>query len=270
MNGRWALRTVIGIVILCAWIPVAFAQEGAAAAPEERTALDKDLDKVWGKERDIKVIQKRVFEKDQRHELGFSLGSIPNDPFFNYFPIGLRYAYFPIESVAVEFSGAYVVAPETTIQKNIRDFSGGAINTIKLGDRIQWHAGINAHWIPIHAKVSLMNMKLTSLDLGLTIGLGLMGSQIYEDDKWKTRWSYDHAIPFNIQANIGLCIRWFLTDYLAIRIDYRNYIFPTFPGSSETFVGGKVVRKYNSEWSDGVRSLSEISLGLSYLTPAPK
>jgi outer membrane beta-barrel protein len=268
MNGRWALRTVIGIVILCAWIPVAFAEEGASAQ-EERSALDKDLDKVWGKERDIKVIQKRVFEKDKRHEVGLLLGAIPNDSFFNFFPVGLRYAYFPLESVAVEFSGAYVASSQSQLQKDIKSFST-AIKTVKLGDRVEWYAGVNAHWIPIHAKVSILNKKLTSLDLGVTIGFGLIGSKVNEDNKWETRWSYDHAIPFNIQMNIGLSLHWFLTDYLAIRLDYRNYIFPAYPGStSVTKSDGSVVRNYNSEWGD-VRSLSEISIGLSYLSPAPK
>jgi len=271
MNGRWALRTVIGIVILCAWVPVASAEEGAPAAQEERTTLDKELDKVWGKERDLRIIQKRAFEKDLRHAVGFYVGVIPSNPFFNYFPVGLRYDYFPMESVAIEVSGAYVPSAVSAHAESIKDVSGRRVLSVDVGDRVQWYAGLNAHWIPIHAKVNILNKKLTSLDLGITAGLGLMGSQVRETeaDSWKTRWSYNGAVPFNLQFNLGLGLHWFLTDYLAIRLDYRNYIYPKYPGAPTTdTVTGK--KKYPSEWGNNVESLSEISIGLSYLTPAPK
>jgi len=264
MNGRWALRTVIGIVILCAWIPVASAEEGAPAVQEERTALDKDLDKVWGKERDVKVIQKRVFEKDQRHEIGVLLGIIPNDSFFNYFPVGLRYDYFFNESVAIELSGAYVPAVDTNLRKDLLKFSGNAISSVQIPERVKWYAGVNAYWAPVHGKISIFNAKLTSFDIGLLVGIGAIGSDTYNNlkKKWETRYSYSGKVPLNFQANLGLGLHLFLTDYLALRLDYRHYIFPAYPGKNGT--------KYNSEWSDGVRSLAEVTLGLGYFTPAPK
>jgi outer membrane beta-barrel protein len=257
MNGRWALRTVIGIVILCAWIPVAFAEEGAPAQ-EERTALDQNLDKVWGKERDVKVIQKRVFEKDQRHEIGILVGIIPNDSFFNYFPVGLRYDYFLNESVAIELSGAYVPSVDTNLRKDLLKFSGNAISSVQIPEKVTWYAGINAYWAPIHGKLSIFNAKLTSFDIGLLVGLGVIGSETYNNlhKKWEARKSYG-SVPFNFQANLGLGMHLFLTDYLALRLDYRHYIFPAYPD------GG-------SEWSNGVRSLAEVTLGLGYFTPAPK
>lgn len=254
MNGRWALRTVIGIVVLFAAIPVATGQE------VEKTVLDQKLDKVWGKERDLKVIQKRVFEKANRHEIGVLVGIIPNDSFFNYFPVGLRYDYFFLESVALEIAGAYVPSTESALRSDLMKFSGGAVSSVQIPERVNWYAGLNVYWAPVHGKVSLFTSKLTSFDIGLLVGLGLIGSEYYDNlaKSWKTRKSYDNAVPFNLMANLGLGFHLFLTEYLALRLDYRHYIFPAYPG------------KGNSEWSDGVRSLAEVTLGLGYFTPAPK
>ena len=54
MKGRWALRLVLGVVAMCLAIPTALG--------DEKTPLDKELDQVWGKERDIKVIEKRLLD----------------------------------------------------------------------------------------------------------------------------------------------------------------------------------------------------------------
>ncbi|MBP7125484.1 outer membrane beta-barrel domain-containing protein [Myxococcota bacterium] len=260
MNGRWAFGMVVGLVVLTSGVS-GLAQEAATEAPaEERTTLDRNLDRVWGKEREVRVIQKRIYEKDQRHEIGLLVGIIPNDSFFNYFPVGLRYDYFFLESVAIEVAGAYVPSTDSNLRKDLLKFSGNAISTVQIPERVQWYAGLNAFWAPIHGKLSIFNAKLTSFDIGVLIGLGVMGSQIYDNLKksWTTRWSYDGNVPFNLMMNLGLGAHLFLTDYLALRLDYRHYIFPAYPG------------KGNSEWSDGVRSLAEITLGLGYLTPAPK
>jgi outer membrane beta-barrel protein len=244
----------MGLVVLFAAIPLARGDEAPA-----RTPLDRELDQVWGKERDIKVIEKRLYQKDQRHEIGFFVGMIPNDSFFNYFPVGLRYDYFFLESVALELVGAYIPSMESGVRKDLVEFSKGAVIKVNLPERVNWYAGINAYWVPVHGKVALFSSKLTSFDIGLLIGLGVIGSEFQDTDgAYKTRWSYDGAIPFNLQANLGLGFHLFLTDYLALRLDYRHYIYPAYPGPG------------NSEWSDGVRSLAEITLGLGYFTPAPK
>lgn len=252
MNGRWALRAMVSFVVLFAAVPMAMGQEN------EQTVLDQKFDKVWGKERDLKVIQKRVYEKANRHEIGILLGMIPNDSFFNYFPVGLRYDYFFLESVALEVAGAYVPSSSSSLRKDLLEFSGGAIQGVQLPERVQWYAGLNVYWAPVHGKVSLFTTKLTSFDIGLLVGLGILGSQKEQDGKWVTRKSYGDAVPFNLMANLGLGFHLFLTDYLALRLDYRHYIFPALPDRGQ------------SEWSNGVRSLAEITLGLGYFTPAPK
>ena len=88
----------------------------------------------------------------------------------------------------------------------------------------------------------------------------MIGTQVYNgtNKAWESRYSYDGAIPFNLMANLGAFLKFYATDFLAVSLDYRHYIFPSYPGAD----GG--------EWSDGVRSLAEITVGVTYFTPAPK
>ena len=250
MNGRWALRTIISFVVLVVGLP-AFAQEA--------TTLDSNLDKIWGKERELKVIEKKQFLPDYRHEIGLFVGVIPNDPFFVYVPIGLRYDYHFMEGLAFEVAGAYIPSANTGLLDEIVEGTKQAIYKGELLERVNWYVDFNILWSPFHGKFSVMNKHITSFDAGFLIGLGVVGSQYYDKKgDLKTRWSYDGAIPFNLMANLGAFIKFWVTDYLAVSIDYRHYIFPKYPGPG------------NGEWSDGVSSMAELSVGISYITPAPK
>lgn len=253
MFGRWASRTLIGIVVLCAFVPAAFGEEG--------TPLDKELDKVWGKERGISVIEKRAFEKDQRHEIGLLFGAIPTDPFFNYITIGLRYDFFILESVAIELAGAYVHPFDSGLRDDLVKKSGGAFtDQTNPSERVKWYAGVNAYWAPIHGKFEIFASKIATFDVGLLLGLGIIGSEYHKgglDAEWTTRKSYG-SVPFNVMGNIGLGCHFVLTDYLALRVDYRHYLFPRYPGAN------------SNEWTNGVAHFGEFTVGLGYFTPAPK
>jgi outer membrane beta-barrel protein len=253
MNGRWAIRTIISFVVLAVGIP-AFAQE---------TKLDTNLDKIWGQERELKVIEKKQFLPDFRHEVGIFLGVIPNDPFFVFVPIGLRYEYHFMESLSFELAGCYAPSAETGLVGEIKSGTGNAIFRGDLLERFNWYVDANIKWAPFHGKFQVMNKRITSFDAGFLVGIGVMGSQVYKGGELETRWNYDGAIPFNLMANLGAFIKFWVTDYLAVSIDYRHYIYPKFPGFN---TDGSV----KGEWSDGVSSLAEISFGLTYVTPAPK
>lgn len=253
MNGRWAIRTIISFVVLVVGIP-AFAQE---------TNLDSNLDKIWGKERELNVIEKKQFLPDYRHEVGIFLGVIPNDPFHVFVPIGIRYEYHFMESLSFEAAGCYAPSASTQLLNDIVRDTGSAIKRGELLERMNWYVDFNIKWAPFHGKFQVMNKRITSFDAGFLVGVGVIGSKVYKQGVLETRWSYDGAIPFNIMANLGAFIKFWVTDYLAVGIDYRHYIYPKAPGFDAQ-------NKSKGEWTNGVSSLAEISFGLTYVTPAPK
>ncbi len=244
MKGRWALRLVLGVVAMCLAIPTALG--------DEKTPLDKELDQVWGKERDIKVIEKRLFEKDGRHEFGIFVGLAPNDDFFNYWPLGIRYDYYIIEQVSIEFAGAYVFKQDTKLKSFILDNFGvskhGAIGSAGIPQSVEWYAGLNAYWAPIHGKIAAFGTKLSSFDLGLIFGVGAIGTKVYPAESRKV----------GVEGNVGLGFHFFLSDLLALRLDYRHYIFQA--DDSGYAPGG----------SSGARQMAEFTLGFSVFTKAPQ
>lgn len=242
MKGGQLFFTLLGCVTMCFSSP-AFA--------DEVTQLDREFDLVWGKERDIKVIEKRMFEKDGRHEFGILLGIAPNDDFWNYYPIGFRYDYYFMEQLGIEFAGAYVISQSTKLKEFILDNFGvskhGAIASAGIPQSVEWYAGLNVYWVPIHGKIAAMTEKIASFDLGLIVGVGAIGTKVYPAE--------DHTV--GVMGNVGLGFHFYITDMLALRADYRHYIFPA-DDSGYTQGGG------------GARQMAEITLGFSVFTKAPQ
>jgi outer membrane beta-barrel protein len=249
MKARWTVRSVLGVVALCVAVPAAMAQE--------RTPLDKELDRTWGQERDTRVIEKRVFQKDGRSEFGLYVGIAPNDDFWNYYPIGLRYDYYFNEQIAIEFSGAYVFSQSTKLKNFILDNYGvvhhGDINLAGVPQSVEWYAGLNAYWTPFHGKISAFNKKLGSFDLGLIVGAGAIGTALYDPQG-----NVLSRSKVAVMGDVGLGFHFFVTDLVAIRADYRHYIFP----ANDTGV--------NPGASGSARQMAEITLGVSIFTKAPQ
>ncbi len=233
MVARRALQVLVGALVLCAAVPFALAQE---ASP-----LDKELDKVWGKERDVKVIQKRVFEKDSRHEFSLLAGMIPNDEFFNYYPLGVRYDYFLSESLGIEVAGAYLIQQGTDLKATIEQFQG--INMAQPLRKLQWYAGASAYWSPFHGKLAAFSSKLTHFDLAVVLGAGVLAT--------KKLGGGTETNKYDPMAQVGLGFQFFLTDMLAVRIDYRHFFY------------------WVSE-RERISYPAEITLGLGIFTSAPQ
>lgn len=213
------------------------------AYAQEPSALDKELDRVWGKERDIRVIEQRAFEKDGRHEFSLLFGVAPNDPFFYYIPVGLRYDYYLLESVAVEFAGAYVFHPESSLRSFIKSNFLGVAH-VCLPQRVEWYAGMNVYWAPIYGKLAIFTSKISSFDLGFILGAAAIGSHIEEGGVFKRKSTPDPA------GYAGLGFHFFISDLFALRADYRHYVFPANDG--------------------GARTMAEITFGFAVFTKAPK
>ncbi len=236
MTGRWAARLALGLLV-CAWAPVTWGQE--------ETPLDTELDRVWGRERDIRVIEKRAFEKDGRHEFSLLVGIAPNDPFFNYYPVGLRYDYYFLESLALEVAGAYVFHPESNLRSFItKTFRAGGLKGVRLPQRVEWYAGANVYWAPIYGKLAIFTSKISSFDLGFILGAAAIGSHVAEAGVFKRKSNPDVA------GVAGLGFHFYLTELLALRADYRHYVFKAYDG--------------------GARFMAEITLGFAVFTAAPK
>lgn len=231
---------VLGCVMAVTLCPVTLHAKTAG-----KSRMDQELDLIWGKERAISVLEKRRYQKDGRHEFTLFTGVAPNDPFFNYVPVGLRYDYFLMESLAVEFAGAYVFHPESDLRAFVMQHFP-AVSKARLPQRVTWYAGLYAYWTPLHGKFAVFTSKIANFDLGVILGVCAIGS--YVSSQGGDVWSYKKAPDPAGVAGIGA--RFFLSDLFALKTEYRHYVFHAYDG--------------------GARFMAEFTVGVSILTAPPR
>ena len=212
------LNTTLLLVGLVAWTPTAFAQDMGmdGDGTQDTTAVDDALDLYWAQKREIRAIHSRMFLKESRHEFTLAGGIVPNDEFFTYFPVGARWNYYFNEDFSSEVYGSY------SIQKNsdLKDFLESRFRQAMLVDipqSLHWVAGAAVLWSPIHGKVALFTSKLAHFDLHMAVGAGAIGTKIAKFNLTENK--------IDVSGNVGLGFRFYVTDWLAVRLDYRQFFY---------------------------------------------
>ena len=229
-----ALGLMLTFAFSATSVPEAYAQdgEGSEAAP-----IEEDLQNYWAERRDIRVIQHRLYEKVGDIELTIFGGIIPNNPFVDYYPVGLRAAYYLLESVSIGVDGEYI--GETFRSEGELDtfLTGSGVN-VDLLDLQQWRSHIGINWSPFYGKLAFLGLKLVHFDLNLHGGFGVVGVESITENRLETE------TELKPEGSLGAGFNFYINDLLGIRLDYRQYLFQK--------AGG------------GVSHPSEISLGLSF------
>jgi outer membrane beta-barrel protein len=204
--------------------------------------IDKELDYFWGKKRDVEVIQKRIFLREGRHEFTLFGGAIPNDDFFTYYPLGLRYNWFFLEDWSVEVFGAYTFNAESELRSFL---TTGNLNVF-LVERLKGYAALDGQWTPFHGKFALLTSKLTHFDINISFGAGVMIVENSDDAN-----EADPKIEVQPMGNLGAGMQFYVLDWLAVRLDYRHFF-------------------YKSNAYNGLSWPAEVTLGVAFFTKAPR
>ena len=91
--------------------------DGHSVGSRRRTAPKRPPKRVTSKPSGPSVTRaliQRLYPTDGEFQLTLFAGSVPNDPFINYFPVGLRFGYWFSESIAVELSGSFLLSTTPT------------------------------------------------------------------------------------------------------------------------------------------------------------
>jgi outer membrane beta-barrel protein len=200
------------------------AESAGAAATESEKELEGDLARYWGSRRKVKVVQRRLFTKDSRIETAVYGGIIPNDDFIVYYPVGIRAAYHFTEGLSVELSYAYLFDKQSTLTKFLEDPDGGGLKRADIQEFIHMYEGLNVLWAPIYGKISLLGLKLSHFDAYVGLGFGLFHTEEFPSD------NPDGNKVIKPSGNTILGFRWFITDVINIRTEYRQHFFQKFQG----------------------------------------
>lgn len=223
--------------------------------------IERDLENYWTTDRELPVIEGKLYQKNGRFGLGLHLGLLTSEPFFWYNPVGLRLQYFFSEYLSLEVDGTFYGTPGSegdiglqifTHKTEITNFFQSKLKddfdpSVDLEDRFLWRANAMVLWSPFYGKWAFLNRKLSHFDVNFAIGGGVVQVERPADDHKSS--SSVMSPELILGGGVGL----FATESLTVRLDGRFYVYP---GAESPSVSGFFER---------LRVPSEFILGASYL-----
>lgn len=217
------LAVVLSTVATVASLPLAaHAQEGgdeAATAPAAPIASESD-DKAefWAKQRQVRVIQRRLFEKDGQTNITLGVGILPNDPFKTYTQGNLRIGHHITESLSLEASGSFVFLEQDS---DLAGFlaSEGDYNIFSR-DLQKWRGNVVLNWSPMYGKFAFAGQKLAHFDWFFGAGAGALGVETSDEGDLGVQTAKTTA-----EAIVATGWDIHLAQEFALRLDVRQFIF---------------------------------------------
>lgn len=165
--------TAIGMVL-----PLSVSAQNKTAKPEEKkTEAPTDSDKLdiqkleqkyWSaKDDDFSVIQNRAFAKEKRWYFSANYGSPFNDPNSVGNLLGINVGYFFNERWGLELNYNQAKYKDND---TVDEFKG--YGTKPNANRYDGATSLIAYWVPIYAKMSLLDKKIIYFDMGVGFGFG--------------------------------------------------------------------------------------------------
>lgn len=178
-------------------------------ATDEGRRTDGDDRAGEGKLSDrVKSVQRKVFLKRHRFEFYPHFGIDLNDAFYAHLVLGGSVGYHIVDSLALEGRFGYVL--ESVEEEPVRFLRQSAGALPARPPRFELHGELDAIWAPLYGKISLFGESILHFDTYLAVGGGV----------FKTDEGVSPAI------NFGLGQRYFVNDWLVVRVELRDYIFP--------------------------------------------
>lgn len=189
--------------------------EKKAESPSDKVDISDLEQKYWApKDVEFSVVQNRLYSKAGRFAITPHLGPLVTDSFSTGPVWGLSGNYYFSERYGVEvtydkYQLENSVVYESFLQEN---------RTSPDFNRQEDYYGAAFNWIPIYAKISLLDQRIMYFDMSFSPGIGLMTyTQQLEGGDGNTI-----VAP---ALSLDIAQHYFLSKELAIRIDMRNRLY---------------------------------------------
>jgi outer membrane beta-barrel protein len=177
-------------------------------------------------ENKIPPISGQLYPKSGRIELTAGGSLSVNDPFYTktFGSLKLTYHLSEFLSAGVHAAGGPVsVTGSTTIcPANQGCRPADSVQLRQVPGKIQWLAGVDLAFAPVYGKLNLLAEMPVHFDLALILGPDYVTYQKAVDAQAA------HAEPGNtssLGAHVGLGMRFFLTSFLGLRFEVRDYFY---------------------------------------------
>jgi outer membrane beta-barrel protein len=187
--------------------------EESAPAPSEdgliKTATDEGIDLTMQDR--IKAVARKTFLKTGRFELEPNMMFTVNDPFIRSFAAGGRVSWHINEAFALEIGGGYI--PPFFVQKlEPVDLLRKELALINADNTLFALADVGVTFSPLYGKMAVFGDGIIHFDGFVSAGVGA---------------AFDNGADLVHPAmNVGVGGRIFLTRWLVVRGDLRDYIYP--------------------------------------------
>lgn len=173
------------------------------------------------------AIQNRIFHKS--HELGIPLGYIPDDDFYQVFPVGVSYTYNFNENWSWEVArGLYFLNQEKDLKNNL-EAEFGVTPSEFSEPKYMIHSSIVMK--PFYGKEALWNKGIINKESYFLLGGGIVN--------YERQYSYgDPSTENALSVNLGYGSRYFISDSLCLNLEIRDMItFKDDKTENNIFVG---------------------------------
>jgi outer membrane beta-barrel protein len=233
-TGR--LRTLL-VATLVSFITLMSAA-AAAQDDDEKSSLDEKLDTYWSVDRELPAVQERIYTRDGRIGLGLYAGLLSSEPFYYYYPVGLRASYYFSDFLGMELEGSFmdadgVLSHDTELTEFFESSREDSFTKeLHTEDRFQWRANALLVWHPLYGKLAFLQRKLAHFDFSLAVGGGVVGLQ--RPDQLRNEVTSE-VVP---EFVFGGGLQFFATRDIVLRLEGRGYVYqgPTTESNADSFI----------------------------------
>ena len=159
-------------------------------------------------EKEVYAIQERIFHA--HHEIGLDLGYIPDDDFYELYPVGLNYTFNFNEHLSWEVARAlWVLNDEKDLKKNL-ETNFGAAPTKFTKTKYMLHSHLVLK--PLYGKDAIWNRGIINHETFFFLGGGMVHYARQAD-------SFSENAP---SVSLGFGIKYFLNKHLFLNIRVQN------------------------------------------------
>jgi outer membrane beta-barrel protein len=204
-----ACLVAAAVVLILALVPSALAAPAPKGRPPrpENVEAESIRDNYWskGEERDLGVVQNRLYSKDGKLELGAFGGWISTDPFLSVRALGLSLGYHFSEYLALRALALKEFVSGSAALTTLQTTSGATANT----NEPRSFVGGELEASVLYGKLSLLGQSILYYDFHFLGGAGVTATE-----------SGNYVTP-----SLGLGQQFYLTQGVALRVDYRAMPF---------------------------------------------
>lgn len=189
--------------------PIDTATPDDEAKPEGQTATDEGISLTLQDR--IKAVSRKTFLKAGRFELEPGVMVTVNDAFFRSWALSGRVSYHLNDAFSLEVGGGYV--PPFFVQRlEPVDLLREGLALINADNTVFALADVSLSFSPLYGKVALLGDGIIHFDGFLSAGLGA---------------TFDNGADLlHPTMNVGVGGRVFLTRWMVVRVDLRDYLYP--------------------------------------------